>query len=404
MTSPNGENQILKPLIDNAAQAKVKPVPKSNGNLILFQRDVDPPAVEQLEDEIDEVNDNSFSLTDDEELHNESNIQDDLVIAPENLDNESNVDINSRIFKNSINKAKKKDRRLLEEGNIEEEEVAEGNSSNFDYQSQKNDHKTHTYEKPKINVRRNFTQSNKSSASSTPKDTSNSTSKRSNHSSLKKINRFTSNYKSKSNYKSSLSSILFYCIVILAILIGIISYVKETEDESLLNNSFELDAVTQLNDCVTPIESIPLGNCTASFIENIKNGSSIYLKIDDETQSIIIKKPYRSLFCKAVDFGDHHPDLCGLFIVWIITFLYFIHYKISRIRAERIAPDVMNLLKSNHMCYIDEAKKKMKESGYWLFGAWWQVKSIISNDDNVKTVKIVDTKPFWSFNTNNIEN
>ena len=42
----------------------------------------------------------------------------------------------------------------------------------------------------------------------------------------------------------------------------------------------------------------------------------------------------------------------------------------------------------------------MKENGHWLFGAWWQVKNIINSNDNVKTVKMVDTKPFWSFNDN----
>ena len=51
----NNKNRILKPLIENSNEAHIKPIIQSDGNTTLFQRDIDPPPVEQLDDLMDEI-------------------------------------------------------------------------------------------------------------------------------------------------------------------------------------------------------------------------------------------------------------------------------------------------------------------------------------------------------------
>lgn len=413
----NNENQILKPLIDNANEEGVKPVVQNNGDSILFQRDTDPPATEQMEDVYDDIDDKPSAVEDPKQNR-------EIDIGSENADmhhfsyDEGEQDYSPKFYKNSEKKYASKTYHYEEEDE-EEEELKEQKIINgyapkagipkrkLESSNPKNVH-VKSKMKPKLRPKLRIAEYKKNSAHSTPENITKSSSakKLSNSSSAKKHSNSSAKKVKKSNvnneYKPSNNKIfetLGYFFIIIAILLGVfISKYRENETDFVYYNDYELDAIARLNDCVNPTSYIPISNYPLSFIDYIQNGSSKYLRYDNEIESIVVDMPHQSLFCKTINFGDRHPDLCGIFIVWLIVFLYFIHCSISRARAERIAPDVMKLLKENRMCYLDEAKKKMKESGYWLFGAWWQVVKIISSNDDVKTVKMVDTKPFWSFN------
>lgn len=403
MKSKN-ESKILKHLIDNADEAGVKPIMRNNGS-ILFQRHIDPPDTETIEDIVDDLDDTEPLAAEKQETNRESNSYQNSIDTPDLQPNDD--DENQDNFTDFPKNSKKNNKEKTEQNTEEEELIDElDESNNFTSQPQAvKQPSNHIKAKPKLTIKSRSPPPVKKKIlnNSTPENTPSSASKkRSVNSPIKRSSPSPIKHKYRRNSNNTnIFEILGYCAIILAILFGIIiSNYDEVEEEPLPPNEFELEATFLLNDCVYPINSIPAINYPTSFIEYVHNGSSKYLKYDDETKSINVKTPRQSLFCKGINFGNRHPDVCGLFVIWMFLFVYYIHYSISRARAERIAPDVMRLLRSKNMCYLDEAKKKMKEDGHWLFGAWWQVKNIINSNDNVKTVKMVDTKPFWSFNDN----
>lgn len=393
-------SEILKPLIENASEAGVKPVVQKDGNSILFQREIEAPKAEPLEDVFDELDDNINAT-----IKNSTPLNEDISREDFNINQNSYFEVSQDYSPSSKSSKKSKrgnNKKIIQNEEEEDSKEQEKKGNIFDFPTTKLE-KSQAKAKTTLNlkIKKPNLINKKKSTPSPPKNVSSTNSANKSKNSSTKRYKKTSTYYGYNPGKTRIFEILIYCFIILAILIGIIvSNYDANEEENISFNEFELDAITRLNDCVNPIDSIPISNYPPSFIEFVQSDSSKYLKYDSELQAIVIKKPHQTLFCKAVNFGDHHPDLSGIFIVWMIFFIYYMHYSVSRARAERIAPDVMNLLKSNRMCYLDEAKKKMKENGYWLFGAWWQVVKIINNNNDVKTVKMVDTKPFWSLDDN----
>ncbi|OHS93493.1 hypothetical protein TRFO_40225 [Tritrichomonas foetus] len=383
-----------KPQEDNG----IKPVPQPDGKTILFQRDIEPPSTEPLEDELDEiVDDPAESKTDSPPPPIlEMNYELDELGNPNFFveDNSSILDPNTFEYfePQSELSPKKKD------GNPEKPtKPSKNRKSPVQNRNLRN-------EPVKQRVHRNSFQNDSSkppqTVKSPPSDKSQSVSNKI------KQPRKTEGSKRKQNAKtvtrqnnSSFYAICGYCLLFFSILLAVALYNQDAADPSLKDNEIEREIVFLLNDCVSPKKYILADNYPSSFVQYVKSNSSIYLKYDTGNNAFIVKKPMKSLFCKIIDFGDNHPDLAGMAIVWFIIFLFYVWYRISRIRAERIVPVVYEILKKkNNMCYIDDAKKQVKEMGFFVFGAWWQVLAIMKKDENVKTLKVVDAKPFWSLN------
>mgnify|MGYP001094497920 CR=1 FL=1 len=391
------DNPILQPLIENAEEAKVKPVVQNDGKTVLFQREPRLPPTEDLNYEVDEL-DNVPEKT----YINEEFFEEPKHSSTISLDKEGNPNY------------------------LTETEISEDTSSNIEEidgyediplqlpQRDKNPKPISAKSSPTQIPHNNSQQKKSLSPSATFSRQSKSRSPpgishgkisylkqsekpsfSSDRSSVSPKVRYNPTLQSGTN--SNLIFVIFYFISVIAILISFLISHNEEVDESLRYNKYEQIAVFYLNDCIRKTKNLSIEYFKdQEFIDYVKQDKSQYLAFDESENVLVIKKPHQTLFCKAIDFGERHPDYAGLFIIWFIAFVLYIHYEISRLRATKMLPDVMKILQQDKMCYIDEAKRQMEDRGYFLLGAWWQVKSLINSQKNVKTVKMLDAKPFWS--------
>ena len=192
-----------------------------------------------------------------------------------------------------------------------------------------------------------------------------------------------------------------FVVLFVAILIGIFSITKLKQgNEKIIDpNDFERlesQLIFQLNDCISPTESIPItSEFNDDFIKYIAFESK-YIKISNS--SFVVSIPHRTLFCNIVKFCDLHPDLCGLIIVWLTLFFLYVYYIIANYQTHRIYPMIVNLLKSKdgQMSYIDDIRRSVESSGNNVFWTWGFIKRKVEKTGSIKTVRMADERPFWS--------
>ncbi|KAH0793404.1 hypothetical protein GPJ56_002706 [Histomonas meleagridis] len=192
-----------------------------------------------------------------------------------------------------------------------------------------------------------------------------------------------------------------FIILIIAIFIGIFSFTKLKQNTEIFvdtNNFEELESqlIFQLNDCISPIESIPItSEFNDDFIKYIAFDSN---HVQISNSSFVISQPSRTLFCKVVDFCDLHSDLCGLTIVWLIVFFLYIYYLFANYQTNKIYPIIVNLLKSKdgQMSYIDDVRRNVESQGNNVSWTWGFIKRKVEKNGNIKTVRMAGERPFWS--------
>ena len=386
LSSEKSMTDISKILADHAEEERVKPIVQPN-DAIMFQRDVEPPKSEPLEDHVDEIE--KLDAADENEVKIDLNktpkfigdyqideLGNPILFTEDNsmiLDSNDSDFISSSVSEKT--ETKRQDRR-------------ETNTQNENNKQNKNYNNIH---RKVINNNNNSPPQKIQPKTSPNQNVIKNQGKKENSPTNIKIH----TQKEKNSF-SGLYGTLGYLFLFISIILAVVLYNQEADDPSLKDNEIEKEIIFLLNDCVSPIKFVYASQYPTEFIEYVQNDGSKYIKYESQNRTFVVKKPRKTLFCKAIDFGDKHPDLGGVFILWFLLFIFYFWYRVSRSRAETIVPLVMEILNEKKMCYIDEAKQQVKDKGYTVFGAWWQVKSIIKNKKNVKTMKVVDAKPFWA--------
>ena len=157
----------------------------------------------------------------------------------------------------------------------------------------------------------------------------------------------------------------------------------------------EADITRKLNDCVYPCRNVSINGIDFEFVNAVIAGKSEYLAISGAY--IVVKKPRKTMLCRTLEFGDRHPNLAGLILVWAFTVVMYVFSVYHRVKAYRLVPSVLEIIRTSKgkMVFIDDVMSEMKKRGVSRF-TWNQVVNQINKNSAVRTVHVEYSKPFWS--------
>ena len=157
----------------------------------------------------------------------------------------------------------------------------------------------------------------------------------------------------------------------------------------------EADITRKLNDCIYPCRNVSIHGIDFEFVNDVIAGKSEYLAVSGTY--LIVKKPKKTMLCRTLEFGDRHPNLAGLILVWAFTVMMYVFSVYHRAKANRLVPSVLEIIRTSKgkMVFIDDVMSEMQKRGVSRF-TWNQIVNQINRNSAVQTVHVEYSKPFWS--------
>jgi hypothetical protein len=159
--------------------------------------------------------------------------------------------------------------------------------------------------------------------------------------------------------------------------------------------ALEETLIAQLNDCVWPRDRIPIGDSPPEFLDFLHDSEFIQI----ENQSVTIKKPRKSLFCRILSYTDRHPDVSGLVVLLALGISVYAFVVYQRAKASALVPGIIERLRGseNRMCFVDDMRRHVAAQGGSGWCTWRFVVSMVNRSANVRRMEVKYSKPFWFF-------
>lgn len=188
------------------------------------------------------------------------------------------------------------------------------------------------------------------------------------------------------------NSVLFWIIILTFVFVLFLSQRRGPRTEF---QKLESQIVTKLNDCIYPCMNVSIEGIDFDFVNAVIDGRSEFL--DVVGNYLVVKKPHKTCLCKAIEFGDRHPDLAGMILVWIFALCFYLFSVYHSTKARKLLPSVLDIIRRSKgkVCFVDDVKAEMQRRGVSRF-TWGQIVHQLNKDRAVKTVHVEYSKPLWS--------